>query len=135
MKPNKSKNMAKAKGKPTATAMRSADLTTAQPLVLTQGNLIEGTFDVIRGATEDTLIGTVTNWQGKWWDYHFNLVNDNFTIPAGGQGATNYNELPNMAMPFTFICVVPHSNQQVLYFFGVSSEAGRNVAGKTLIVG
>lgn len=132
MKPNKSNKMAKSKGKPSSIA--SADISSAQPLVLTQGTLIEGTFDVIRTATEDTLIGTVTNWNGTWWDYHFNNTPE-FSIPPGGQGATNYGEFPNMTMPFTFMCVVPHSGEPKSYFFGVSSNVGRNVAGKTLHVG
>jgi hypothetical protein len=131
----KYKNKDMATRKKTTSQMVSADITTAQPLVLTQGNLIEGTFDVVRTDTEDILTGVVTNWNGLWHDYHFNNVPE-FTIPTGGQGATNYGGWQQqIATPFTFKCIVPHNGEQKSYFFGVSSDGGRNVAGKTLIVG
>jgi hypothetical protein len=101
----------------------------------TQGLAIEGTFQVGRGATEDTLIGTVTNWQGLWHDYHFNWAPPIYSTLPGGEGATNYGGTqPQLSVPFTYITIIPHNGVEQSYFFGVSSDGGNNVAGKTLTV-
>jgi len=104
----------------------------------TSGAAIVGTFEVGRGETEDTLIGTVTNWQGTWWDYHFNWCPPTYSMLPGGTGETNYLLNITLPSPFTYVTIVPHNGETKCYFFGVSSVDATgnpvNVAGKSITV-
>lgn len=101
----------------------------------TSGLPIQGTFEVGRGETHDTLIGTVTNWQGLWHDYHFNWAPPIYSTLPGGAGATNYGQWqPQIPVPFTYVTIIAHNGETQSYFFGVSSDGGNNVAGKTITV-
>lgn len=118
---------ARAKKKPTA-------LRVGGDLFNTQGLQIEGSFYVGRGATHDTLIGTVTNWNGLWHDYHFNWCPPIYSTLPGGEGLTNYLNQPQIPAPFTYTTIVAHGGVTQCYFFGVSSDGGVNVAGKSVTV-
>lgn len=101
----------------------------------TSGLQISGSFFVGRGSTHDTLIGTVTNWSGLWHDYHFNWCPPIFSTLPGGEGATNYGATqPQITVPFTYTTIVAHNGEPQCYFFGVSSNGGVNVAGKSVSV-
>jgi hypothetical protein len=114
---------------------KSSALRVGGDLFNTQGLQISGSFYVGRGATHDTLIGTVTNWNGLWHDYHFNWCPPIYSTLPGGEGATNYGQWqPQIAVPFTYTTIVAHGGTTQCYFFGVSSDYGANVAGKSVTV-
>lgn len=94
---------------------------------------ISGSFSVGFGASSDTLTGTVTDFNGLWHDYHFNWSPPIYSTLPGGEGETNYGGvLPQKPTPFTYVTVIAHSGGTRSYFFGVSSNGGYNVAGKTI---
>lgn len=110
-----------------------------------EGNLVNigvtpiiGTFSVSRGPVEDTLILTIINWGGLWWDYHYNYGAPTFQIVPGCQGSTNYYLNGSTPDAFPWIKIVPHGGLSASYFAGVSSvdNTGNpvNVAGLTIVV-
>ncbi len=116
-------------GKKKRNAQRVSDV-----LFNTQGLHIAGTFEVSRGATEDTLKGVVTNWQGVWHHWNFILKTSDSTNVILAD-AVNYGAVLPNPVPSIFTVIRPHSGAQQVYFFGCSSDGGNNVAGKTLLIG